>query len=210
MSSEDHTEAQGSEAGGAQAAAAPLAPAPLSKDPAAVAEREQKVLDALLARFGRDSGAIQGAVTHTGRLFIAVDPGALLDVLRHLKDDDELRFGLLAELTCADYLKLPELGPKRFGLLYVLYSLQLDAYVRLRVYVDLEEAEVPSAVAVYPGALWPEREVYDLYGIDFPGHPDLKRLLLPEYYTGHPLRKDYPLKGRGERDSFPVVSRSES
>ncbi|GIW73045.1 MAG: NADH-quinone oxidoreductase subunit C [Planctomycetota bacterium] len=171
-------------------------------------EAEHQVLARLERRFPQD--VVLGSRVVTRKLWIDIAREALLEVLRFLRDDPELRFEMLIELTCADFLKYPGHQGPRFALLYILYSFRCDAYVRLKVWLEEDDPRAPSATAVFAGAEWPEREVYDLYGIVFEGHPDLRRLLMPDDFTGHPLRKDYPLRGRGERDSFPVLTREES
>jgi NADH-quinone oxidoreductase subunit C len=173
---------------------------------------ERGTFDRLLEVFGAAStgGGIVGLVEHRQRVFTTVTRDALAEVARFLRDEEDLSYDFFIEATCADYLKLPELAPGRFGLLYVLYSIARDDYVRLRVYLDPHDLFAPTISSVFPGAIWAEREIFDLYGVEFTGHPDQRRILLPDYYTGHPLRKDYPLKGRGERDSFPVITRRES
>jgi NADH-quinone oxidoreductase subunit C len=153
---------------------------------------------------------VQGERVFRDQLFIDVAPEGIRNVLRYLRDDPALEYRLLVELTCVDYLKMPDYARARFGITYVLHSLALDARVRLKVWVGAGNPEVPSVSDVFGGANWLEREIYDLYGVRFVGHPSLKRILLPDDYEGHPLRKDYPLKGRGERDSFPVITRQES
>ena len=79
----------------------------------------------------------------------------------------------------------------------------------MRCFVNDPEPTVPSVVGLWEGANWLEREVWDMFGIRFAGHPDLRRILLPEEFAAHPLRKDYPLQGRGERHNFPVITRAE-
>ncbi|MCG8585378.1 MAG: NADH-quinone oxidoreductase subunit C, partial [Pirellulales bacterium] len=95
----------------------------------------------------------------------------------------------------------------RFGLVYLLVNLDTNERLTLRVYLDEPELEVASAVPFWEGANWLEREVYDMFGIRFAGHPDLRRILMPEEFTAFPLRKDYPMQGRGERHNFPVLQR---
>jgi len=204
-------EAEGERDGESAAAAAAAVATPADpKSQSACQQREARVLRRLLDRFPVTEGVVVGEVTHGHKMFVTVREDAIEDVLRYLRDEPDLGYELFLDLTCADYLKLPELAPARFGLLYVLYSFEQDAYARIRVYIDADDVEVPTASSVFPGAGWAEREIYDLYGIRFAGHPDLQRILLPDGYRGHPLRKDYPLKGRGERDSFPVITRAES
>jgi NADH-quinone oxidoreductase subunit C len=101
------------------------------------------------------------------------------------------------DLTAVDYQKYPgrEDGP-RFEVVYHLYSIARNHRVRLKVRVDEDDAVVPTAVPLWPIANWFEREVWDMFGIRFAGHPDLRRLLLYEEFVGHPLRKDYPINRR--------------
>ena len=80
----------------------------------------------------------------------------------------------------------------------------------MKAFANDPDPELPSVVELWRGADWMEREVYDMYGVRFPGHPDMRRLLMPSEYTGHPLRKDYPLRGYGERHNFPTVTRADS
>lgn len=121
---------------------------------------------------------------------------------------DEFGFDLLVDVTCVDYLHYRG-ARHRFGLVYLLAATATNERITLRCYLDEPDLVVPSAVPYWPGANWLEREVWDMFGIVFSGHPDLRRILLPEEFTAHPLRKDYPLQGRGERHNFPVLTRGE-
>jgi NADH-quinone oxidoreductase subunit C len=103
-----------------------------------------------------------------------------------------------------DYLKYPIAQAGRFGVITTLLSPSLGIRVQVKAFVPDGDPRLPSITDLYLGANWTEREVWDLYGIEFMGHPDLKRILMPDDYEGHPLRKDYPLRGRGERGNFPV------
>ncbi len=129
-----------------------------------------------------------------GELAVRVRRDALLEVLRFLKE--EQGFSALNDLIALDNLRaLPE-GGRRFAVLYQLF--RFPEPLRLRVRVDVgEEETVDSAVPVYPAADWAEREAYDMFGIRFAGHPDLKRIYMPDDWDGFPLRKDYPLEGKG-------------
>ncbi len=121
----------------------------------------------------------------------------LLDVLRFARDDRELAFDMLMDLTAVDYLKYPgrEDGP-RFDVVYQLYSLRHNHRLRVKVRVDEDDAVVPTVVPLWAIANWLEREVWDMFGIRFEGHPDLRRLLMYEEFVGYPLRKDYPIDRR--------------
>jgi NADH-quinone oxidoreductase subunit C len=125
-------------------------------------------------------------------------------LIRFLKEDADLGFTYFLDLCGADYLKYPQSMPERFGVLATLLSPGLGVKAQVRAFVPGSSPRLASVADLFPGADWTEREVWDLYGIEFTGHPDLQRILLPDDYEGHPLRTDYPLRGRGERASFPV------
>jgi len=122
---------------------------------------------------------------------------------------DVRHFDLLVDVTCVDYLQYRD-APDRFGLVYLLAQSETNERLTLRCYVGEADLMIPSVVPLWEGANWLEREVYDMFGIQFEGHPDLRRILLPEEFVPFPLRKDYPLQGRGERHNFPVLTRAES
>jgi NADH-quinone oxidoreductase subunit C len=142
-----------------------------------------------------------------GQVRAVVPPENIRPALEALKT--EMGFDLLVDVTCVDYLDYP--GAKdRFGLVYSLAATGSNQRIIVRCFVNDPQPEVPSVVDLWEGANWLEREVWDLFGIRFTGHPDLRRIVLPEEFTAHPLRKDYPLQGRGERHNFPVIRRAES
>jgi NADH-quinone oxidoreductase subunit C len=121
-----------------------------------------------------------------------VDRAQLLEVCRYLRDDLEESFDLLVDVTAVDYL-----GRKpRFEVVYHFYSTERNHRVRIKVPLDEDDLKVPSLVPLWAGADWLERETYDLYGVVFEGHPNLKRIYLYEEFQGHPLRKDYPKERR--------------
>ena len=138
---------------------------------------------------------------------LVVKPAQLFDVLKALKE--EHGFDMLFELTAADYLKYPS-AIDRFGVVYGLLNLKTGERIFVKTFLNEPDLTIRSAFALWKGADWLEREVYDMYGIVFEGHPDLRRILMPEAFTSYPLRKDYPLRGRGERHNFPVITRAES
>jgi NADH-quinone oxidoreductase subunit C len=142
----------------------------------------------------------------SGQLFVVAPPERLIDILSFLKRDPRCLFEQLCDVTCVDYLNFPH-AEDRFGVIYSLLSLTHNQRLWVKAYVNDPRPTLPSATAVWKGANWTEREVYDMFGIRFEGHPDLRRILLPDGFVDHPLRKDYPLRGRGEREAFPVVTR---
>jgi NADH-quinone oxidoreductase subunit C len=123
--------------------------------------------------------------------WITVRPKDIVAVLKFFRDNREFDYKLIADVFGADHPGTP----KRFNILYNLYSISRNRRLFIRVRVAEGEA-VPTVSGVFPGANWPEREIYDLFGVVFDGHPDLRRILLPDDWDGHPLRKDYPLVGK--------------
>lgn len=120
---------------------------------------------------------------------ILVRPGDIVRACRYLKEDPDLHYNFLSDLTAVDRLG----NRPRFELVCHVYSLQFKR--RIRVKVQVEEGEViPSLTSVWSTANWHEREVYDMFGMEFEGHPDLRRILMPDGWEGHPLRKDYPVQ----------------
>lgn len=128
--------------------------------------------------------------------YITIHPEGVVPVIQYLKTNTELPFGFLNDLTAIDWY---EKRKPRFEVLYLLKSFQSGKHQRIQVRVPVEDGEpVPSITGIFVGANWPEREVYDLFGIEFTGHPRMDRLIMPDNFIGHPLRKDYPLEGPGQ------------
>lgn len=153
---------------------------------------------AILARLReRFPGGIVETHDWRGDHTVVAERSAIADLLRFCRDDEGLAFDMLMDLTAVDYLKYPgrEDGP-RFEVVYHLYSLRHNHRLRVKVRVEEDDAVVPTAVPLWPIANWFEREVWDMFGIRFQGHPDLRRLLMYEEFVGHPLRKDYPINRR--------------
>ena len=128
-----------------------------------------------------------------GDATVVVAKGHLLEVLGFLREEAGLEFDMLSDLAAVDHAQRRD-GERtpRFEVVYHLYSIAHNHRLRVKVGVDLDDCEVESAVGIWPAANWMEREVFDLYGIRFSNHPDLRRILLYEEFEGHPLRKDYP------------------
>jgi NADH-quinone oxidoreductase subunit C len=137
---------------------------------------------------------------------VVVPPEKLFETLRLLKED--CGFDMLIDITAADYLNYPD-ARDRFGVIYALLNTITGQRLYVKTHVNEPEPILPSAVPLWRGADWMEREVFDMFGIVFEGHPDLRRILMPDGFTAYPLRKDYPLRGRGERHNFPTITRAE-
>jgi NADH-quinone oxidoreductase subunit C len=135
-------------------------------------------------------GAIAAATVAFGELTLAAPAARIVEALTLLRDGPEFQFQQLIDVAGADY---PQRA-RRFDVVYHLLSMTLNRRVRVKVETD-EDTPVPSVVDVYPAANWFERETFDMYGIFFEGHPDLRRLLTDYGFHGHPLRKDFPMTG---------------
>ena len=164
-------------------------------------DADQQTIDALKGLFpATTTSAFRGQTR-------AIAPAEQIDeVLTFLKSEG---FDLLVDITCVDYLRYRG-ATDRFGLAYILTNTETNERLIVRTYLNEPDLVVPSVTPLWEGANWMEREVWDMFGIRFDGHPDLRRILLPEEFAAFPLRKDYPLQGRGERHNFPVLTRSEA
>lgn len=152
-------------------------------------QTEGLVLQRLREQFGQ---ALLEVKTWRNETTVVLAPQDLVRICRFLRDDPGLAFDFLSDVTGVDRLMLPEPSP-RFEVVYHVYSLQYRRRIRLKVRVDNGQA-VPTVTDLWPTANWHEREVYDLLGVTFEGHPDLRRILTPDDWEGHPLRKDYPVE----------------
>ena len=149
---------------------------------------------------------------------LIVQPEDLLEVMTFLKNDERCGYNLLSDVIGVDYLNYPAKTEGRFAVIYNLISFDRDDRFFVKVFLDPSlptdgitpdpALEVESVCSLWPGAEWPEREVFDMFGIRFNNHPDLRRILTWGDYPAHPLRKDYPLRGRGERETYRVVDRT--
>jgi NADH-quinone oxidoreductase subunit C len=150
--------------------------------------KDRPELAALLAW---NAAAVTGAKFDRNELTIWVDRIALREACTTLKNDSQLQYNALADITCVDwYPREP-----RFEVVYQLFSTNKKKYLRLKVRLSGDDANIDSLVPVWPGANFFEREVFDLFGVRFDQHPNLARIMMPENWEGHPLRKDYPVEG---------------
>jgi NADH-quinone oxidoreductase subunit C len=153
------------------------------------ARREPSIVTALRGRF---PDAVEEVTNFRGQLVIRIRVEEIAAVCRYLRDAPEWRFAMLSDLCGVDMIRLREFP--RFDVVYQLYSIEHNRRLRLKTGVD-EFGSVASVTPLWPGANWPERETYDMFGIVFDGHPDLRRILLPEDWHEFPLRKDVPQEG---------------
>ena len=185
--------------------------------------KSSSLIDSVTKRFPDD---VLASHTYRGDATLVLRPESLLEMARFLKEDPAFSMNFLVDVTAVDYsafgkgpapaffassgvtvsprLQIPDQDPwpgppvaARFALVYHFYSMAKKHRLRLQVPVEDETSpEVDSLVSLWPGANWLEREVWDMFGIGFRGHPDLKRILMYEEFEGHPLRKDYPVRKR--------------
>lgn len=158
-----------------------------------------------------------GMTLFRGQSTLIVEPADAHELLRFLREDPACDYNMLVDVTAVDYLGYPVEQPGRFAVVWVLRSHSHDQLLLMKTFLDptIETSgiepdpglEVDSACDIWPGAEWREREVYDMFGIRFRGHPDLRRILTWRDFPAHPLRKDYPLRGRGERENYTVTER---
>jgi NADH-quinone oxidoreductase subunit C len=171
----------------ATAAGAPKAPVKKKDEgPKPQDASDHALVKRLREKFG---DRVTGAFVFVGQLSVHVRSDSIVEVCRALRDDAETPFNYLSDLTCVHW---PERDEEPFEVVYNLYSISKNERVRLKA--DAGDAGLESVTGVWPTANWMEREAYDLFGVTFRNHPDLRRLLLPKDWDGHPLRKDYPLE----------------
>jgi NADH-quinone oxidoreductase subunit C len=139
-----------------------------------------------------NSVAVKQVIEYHGETTVVVPPDLLLETARQCKENPALNFNLLSDATCVDRFPLEP----RFELNYSLVSIPRRDRLRLRTSVSAQNPVVHSLMPVWPGANWMEREIFDLFGIHFEGHTDLRRILLPDDFVGAPLRRDFPVEGK--------------
>jgi NADH-quinone oxidoreductase subunit C len=176
---------------------------------------DQAVLAGVRSKF---PAAKLSAARFRGQTTLIVEPADAHAVLAHLKSRAGGGCNFLSDIVGIDYKDYPAPQPGRFAVVYLLHSHERDARLFVKTHLSPTlptegTAQDPalsleSVTDLWPGAEWMEREVFDMFGIRFRNHPDLRRILLWEEFPGHPLRKDYPLRGRGEREAYRVVDRT--
>lgn len=135
--------------------------------------------------------AVEGAKFDRNELSVYIDRTSLREACTTLRNDSVLRYDMLADLTCVDWVP----NDPRFEVIYHLFSTVTKKRLRLKVRLSGDDARVDSLTPIWPGANFFEREVFDLFGVRFQEHPNLTRIMMPDNWEGHPLRKDYPVEG---------------
>lgn len=164
-------------------------------------------IDTLNAKFA--DGFTTSAFRDNQRVLVSAEkaPTVLFPLLKCLKE--LCGFDMLSELGGIDYLNYPN-ATDRYAVVYGLINMVSGERLFVKAFTNDPDPELPSVYDLWRGADWMEREVYDMYGVKFLGHPDLRRILMPHEFTAFPLRKDYPLRGYGERHNFETVTRADS
>jgi NADH-quinone oxidoreductase subunit C len=141
------------------------------------------------------AGQVLAITTHAGQVSVSLKKEMIKDVCHYLRNEPSLRMDHLADLTAVDFSTYPGDSGPRFEVVYNMISTVYRHRIRLKVRLPEDDPRIDTVSSVWHTANWHERETFDLMGIKFDGHPDLRRILLPEDWEGHPLRKEYPLKG---------------
>lgn len=165
--------------------------ADINTEATATAIKYPRYADAALIRT-RFADSIEEVIEAASEITVVVKREGLIPLMTYLRDEPSLRFNYLSDVAGLD---LGEFATPRFSVAYHLYSLTHNHRLRVKVFLDEEDASLPTLWNVWKSSNWLEREVYDMFGIRFEGHPDLRRILMPADYEGHPLRKDFPMKG---------------
>ena len=155
-----------------------------------------------------------------GDIAVIADCADVHRLLRFLRDDPDCNFDLLCDVTAVDYLHYPSSSIGRFAVVWILANTDNSERIQVKTFlnptldtsgiVDDPGLHVHTSTDIWPGAEWREREIFDMFGIRFDEHPDLRRILMWKDYPAHPLRKDYPLQGRDERTNLAIIGRDES
>ena len=164
---------------------------PESIEQAPSATRFPRYADPSLIR-AKFEKTIEEVIEAAGEVTIVARQEGLVELMTYLRDEPNLRFNYLSDVAGLD---LGEFANPRFAISYHLYSLDHNHRLRVKVYLDEDEPRVPTLWNIWKSANWLEREVYDMFGVIFENHPDLRRILMPADYAGYPLRKDFPIKG---------------
>ncbi len=151
----------------------------------------QRYADASLIR-NKFAGTVEEIIEAIGEVTIVARREGLVELMTYLRDEPSLKFNYLSDIGGVD---LGEFADPRFAVAYQLYSLDHNHRLRVKVFLKEDDATLPTMWNIWKASNWLEREIFDMFGVNFDGHPDLRRILMPADYEGHPLRKDFPTKG---------------
>jgi NADH-quinone oxidoreductase subunit C len=165
----------------------------------------QSVTETLAPEFDGRSIAVG---ERDGGAYIDIGRDEVIAVLRFARES--LGMNYLTDISAVDALELADDRPERFCVVYLLRNIDTGDELTVRAFVPENDPTIDTATDIWRAADWLEREVYDMFGIEFAGHPNMIRILTPENLEGHPLRKDFPMEGTGHRDSFPVITRDDA
>lgn len=161
-------------------------------------DEEKKYIEKIETDF---ADALISVEEFRGEITVNIKKDRILDVMNYLKEEPEAAFDFLVDVAGVDYLKIG--GPERYAVAYHLHSHTYLRRLRVKAWVPEDDLEIDSLYTLWKTVDWQEREIFEMFGIKFKGHPDLRVLLLPDDFQGFPLRKDFPLKGTGYRENFP-------
>lgn len=161
-------------------------------------EEEQKYISSIAKEY---PGSFIESVEFRGDISLILKKNDIYEIMKFLKESEDTAFDFLVDITAVDCLKIG--GEERFTMVYHLHSHTYYRRLRIKVWVSEDDMSVPTMIPLWKAADWMEREIAELFGINFEGHPDLRKLLLPDDFQGNPLRKDFPVQGQGYRSKFP-------
>ena len=163
----------------------------MSESTTQVQTHSSRYADASLIRT-KFADTIEEIIEAIGEVTIIAKREGLVELMTYLRDEPSLRFHYLSDIGGVD---LGEFASPRFAVAYQLYSIERNHRLRVKVFLEEGDARLPTMWNIWKASNWLEREIYDMFGVNFDGHPDLRRILMPADYEGHPLRKDFPIKG---------------
>lgn len=153
--------------------------------------QSSRYADASLIRT-KFADTIEEIIEAIGEVTLIAKREGLVELMTYLRDEPSLKFNYLSDIGGVD---LGEFASPRFAVAYQLYSIDHNHRLRVKVFLQEDDANLPTMWSIWKASNWLEREIYDMFGVDFEGHPDQRRILMPADYEGHPLRKDFPMKG---------------
>jgi len=163
----------------------------MALDPAVTDLEQLKDKPEVTALLGWNAAAVAGAKLDRNELTVWINREQFVPTCLFLRDNPDLKFNLLSDVTCVDWYP----SEPRFEVVYHLTSISRKTRLRLKVRLNGDDTKISSVISIWPSSNFFEREVFDLFGIEFEGHPFLRRIMMPEDWKGHPLRKDYPVEG---------------